>query len=195
MTFVRAEDCENTGPDMGALALPETGLAGVEPFFHEDKTGKWGGHRAVVGHFNKPNDDTADDNAFLYILVGSYDRVGTWRGCETGLPSKWEVAKLLADELQNGTNTATLYAAIQQAIHGSRDAASIAASELLTHTWNGEPCVRIEPLMWHVGCLATASVNDDRRPMRLALLDIGSIVLRWLAKLVEVPSSDAAAAE
>lgn len=95
--------------DRDDLACSVT-MAGIEGMpageMHFDRVGTWGGRRAVVAHFGP--------KLLMYILVGSYWKVGKWRP-DPG-PSRWEVAKLLTWALQTGVDPKALYDAIICAI-------------------------------------------------------------------------------
>jgi len=73
---------------------------------HFDRVGTWGGKRAVVVHVGPEQHHTL----LMYMLVGSYEKVGKWR-LDPG-PSRWQVAKLLTWALQTGVDTGSLYDAI-----------------------------------------------------------------------------------
>ena len=77
-----------------------------------DSVGTWGGKRAMVAHFGEGN----DKKVLMYILVGSFGRVGKWRW-NPG-PSRWQVAKLLTWALQTGVDPERLYDAITDVIAG-----------------------------------------------------------------------------
>lgn len=89
-------------------------ITGLEHRFmggmHFDVVGTWGGKRAVVVHVGPKQHHTP----LMYILVGSYEKVGKWR-LDPG-PSRWQVAKLLTWALQTGVDPRGLYDAILDAI-------------------------------------------------------------------------------
>ncbi len=86
----------------------------VNPLFHFDKNGKWGGKQAVIGHFDNQKSRTS----VLYILVGDYWLVG--KQIDSTSPSVWETFKLLSQAIQEGINIKMLYDAIARAIENDR---------------------------------------------------------------------------
>ena len=98
--------------DDRACDVTATGLEGLSAgAVHFDVNGKWGGKRAVVAHFG----EEPHQESMLYMLIGSYWKVGDWEMGGSG-PTRWTVAKLLAWALQTGVDPANLYDAITDAI-------------------------------------------------------------------------------
>ena len=101
------------------IEYPRVEVDGIEGYYlrnvHYDVTGNWGGHRAMVAHFNmEGGDGDASGLMYLYALVGPYWQVGKWD--ETNEPSTWEIVAACLEALEKGADKVALHAALLGAI-------------------------------------------------------------------------------
>lgn len=80
---------------------------------HPDVNGKWGGHKAIVSHYAKESEHGVELTLTpVYIFVGDYWEVGQQPSDSEDLPTRWEIAKLVTEAMQNGIDRKKLHKAI-----------------------------------------------------------------------------------
>jgi len=157
-----------------------------ETRLHFDVNGKWGGRRAVVGHFANSH---GGDQMFLYILVGSYWEVGSPAGQKRGA-TQWEVAKLLATALQQGVDPNVLYHAVLSGTHTEFTALERALSRVYYSARIPGTGYTLEALTVQLGRLATATVESSVHERAYRLEQIAAIATRMLSHVIELPEGE-----